>query len=139
MTFAQVAVGRRDFDGADAAYEAAGRVTTDVEKLNAFAGEVLSLALAGRRAVARDRLHDADSLASALRPLPSHPIIYLAQAYLAMGEVERALRLLGEYQPVRDLHFQLHLRCDPPFDALRTNRRFRTLLIRDPLPPGKGC
>jgi serine/threonine protein kinase len=139
MTFAQVAIGRRDFDGAEASYEAARRLTTDVEKLSAFAGEVLSLALAGRRAVARDRLHDADSLASALRPLPSHPIIYLAQAYLAMGEVERALRLLGEYQPVRDLHFQLHLRCDPPFDALRTNRRFRTLLIRDPLPPGKGC
>jgi serine/threonine protein kinase len=139
MTFAQVAVERGDFDDAEAAYAAAGRVTTDVEKLNAVAGEALSLALAGRRAAARDRLRAADSLASALRPLPSHPIVYLAQAHLAMGEVDRALRLLGEYQPVRDLHFQLHLRCDPPFDALRTDPRFRTLLIRDPPPPGKGC
>lgn len=139
MTFAQVAVERGDFDDAEAAYAAAGRVTTDVEKLNAFAGEVLSLALAGRRTAARERLRAADSLAAALQPLPSHSVVYLAQAYLAMGEVDRALQLLGEFQPVRDLHFQLHLRCDPPFDALRTDRRFRSLLIHDPPPPGKGC
>ncbi|MGQ0703040.1 MAG: protein kinase domain-containing protein [Gemmatimonadales bacterium] len=98
-----VAVERGEFARAEAAFEAARRLTTDIEVVNALAGEAL------------------------------------AQAYGALGQPERALAWLRRYTPRGDLHFQLHLRCDPPFDPLHSNPRFRALLTM-PLPaPGRGC
>jgi len=63
----------------------------------------------------------------------------LAQAYAALGDAGRAVGWLSRYTPGDDRHFQLHLRCDPPFDPIARDSRFRALLIR-PRPEGKrGC
>jgi len=56
-------------------------------------------------------------------------VVNIAAAYAALGEVGRALAWLERYRPVRDLHFQLHLRLDPPLDPLRNQPRFRALLV----------
>jgi tetratricopeptide (TPR) repeat protein/tRNA A-37 threonylcarbamoyl transferase component Bud32 len=139
MTAGQIYIERHDYARAQAAFEAAARLTTEVEHLNALGGLALTHASAGNAAEARRVLHRADTLAARLRPLTSHPITWLSEAYVRLGQTDRALRLLREYQPVRDLHFQLHLRCDPPFDAMRTDARFRALLVREAPAPGKGC
>jgi hypothetical protein len=38
-----------------------------------------------------------------------------------------------------DTHFQLHMRCDPPFDAIANDSRFRSLLIIPKPAPPHGC
>jgi hypothetical protein len=52
----------------------------------------------------------------------------MAQAYAARGDGDRALDWLRRYATPADLHFQLHLRCDPPFAPLNDDPRFRALL-----------
>lgn len=104
----------------------------------ALAGSALVEARAERRPEARAVLRRADSLAVAYVPTPLHTAVYLAQAYAALGEVDRAVQWLTRYKPRRDLHFQLHLRCDPPFDPIRGDQRFRSLLTLPAPPPGRG-
>ena len=133
---ANIAVERGDFSRAAAAFDAARRVSTDVEVVNSLAGSALAEARSGRAREARAILRKADSMAAAYVPAPLHTAAYLAQAYGALGEIDRALAWLTRYEPRRDLHFQLHLRCDPPFDPLRGDERFRALLV--PM-PGRGC
>ena len=138
-TAGQVAVERGDFGRAAAAFEAARRLVTGVEVANATAGSALVAARAGRGAEAVELLRTADSLAAPYVPIPPHTAVFLAHAWAAAGQPDRALAWLERYQPRRDLHFQLHLRCDPPFDPLRRDDRFRALLVMPSPPPGQGC
>jgi len=135
----QITVERGDFVRGAAAFDAARRLSTAVEVVNALAGSALVEARAGRHAAARSILHRADSLAAAYQPAPLHTAVFLAQAYAALGDNERAVQWLARYHPREDLHFQLHLRCDPPFDAIKGNRRFLSLLTLPAPPPGRGC
>ncbi|MGI9077774.1 MAG: hypothetical protein ACR2G6_10700 [Gemmatimonadaceae bacterium] len=137
-TAGSVAIERRDFSRAAAAFDAARRLSSAVEVVNALAGSAQVEARAGRRSEARTILRRADSLASAYVPAPLHTAVFLAQAHAAVGEADRALAWLTQYEPGRDLHFQLHLRCDPPFDPLRGDKRFRSLLVLTP-PMERGC
>lgn len=134
-----VAVERGDFPRGAAAFDAARRLSTNVEVVNALAGRALVDARAGRRPEARADLHRVDSLAAVYVPFPLHTAVSLAQVYAALGEVDRAVQWLTRYATRRDLHFQLHLRCDPPFDPIRGDQRFRSLLISPAPPPGRGC
>ena len=138
-TAGYVAVERGDYERAVSAFDAARRLSTEVEVVNALAGSALAKARAGRRAEARAILHSADSLAASYLPAPLHTAVYLAQAHSALGEIEKAIQWLTRYEPRRDLHFQLHLRCDPPFDPLQSDPRFRSLLVQPAPPPGQGC
>jgi tetratricopeptide (TPR) repeat protein len=97
-----------------AAFEAARRLSTDIEIPNALAGRAVAEARAGHRAEARATVRQADSLASRYSPTPLHTAIYLGQAYAQLGDVERALSWLTRYPTRQDLHFQMHLRCEPP-------------------------
>jgi len=63
----------------------------------------------------------------------------MAQATAALGDVDQAVAWLARYQPRASLHFQFHLRCDPPFDPLLGIPRFRSLLTVPHPPPGRGC
>ncbi len=63
-----------------------------------------------------------------------HDAAYLAWAFVATGQPERALRILERYEPRKDVHFQLHLQRDPPLDPLRSKPRFRALLARQNVP-----
>ncbi len=138
-TAGYVAIERGDFARAAAAFDAVGRLSGDVEAANALAGKALAEARAGQRREATALVQRAESLATAYTPTPLHTAVYIAQAHAALGQADRALAWLTRYEPRRDLHFQLHLRCDPPFAPLHGDPRFRSLLIL-PLPPnGVGC
>jgi serine/threonine protein kinase/Tfp pilus assembly protein PilF len=140
-TAGYVDIERGEYTRAAAAFDAARRLTGDgdVEAANALAGSALMAARAGRSQEARSLVQRAESLATAYKPVPLHTAVYIAQAHLGLGEVDRALAWLTRYQPSRDLHFQLHLRCDPPLDPLRGDPRFQSLLTLPRPPKGTGC
>ena len=122
-----------------AAFEAARRLSTDVELVNALGGRALVEARAGDRARAMRTLGPVDSTAEGYAPTPAHTAVFLAHAHVALGQIDRALWWLERYQPLEDAHFQLHLRCDPPFDPLAEDQRFRRLLALPRPPRRQGC
>jgi serine/threonine protein kinase len=134
-----LAVERGDFVRAAAHFDAAKRLSTGVEVVNALAGRALVEARAGRGPAARAFLRAADSLAAPYLPTPLHTAVYLAQAHAAVGQADRAITWLVRYETSLDLHFQLHLRCDPPLDPIRNDQRFQALLARPAPPAGQGC
>jgi hypothetical protein len=109
-----------------------------VEVLNSLAGSALVEARAGRSSQARATLRQAESGAAAYSPAPLHTAVYFAQAYAALGERDRAIAWLRRYAPLQDVHFQMHLRCDPPFAVIAADPRFRSLLLR-PRPAAGHC
>src|SRR5262249_31553922 len=73
------------------------------------------------------------------RDSPLHTAIYMAQPYTALGDTSHAIEWLRRHTPTADVHFQLHIRCDPPFDAIATDPRFRSLLTTPKPAPPHGC
>lgn len=117
--------------------EAARRLATDVELANALAEKALAQARSGATREARATLQSADSVGQRFVPAASHTAVWLAQAWAALGDADRAMAWLRRVQPVGDAHFQLHLRCDPPFRPLEKDPRFKALLRRPR--PAAGC
>jgi Tfp pilus assembly protein PilF len=138
-TAGQVEVERGHYARARAAFDAARRVATEVEALNVLAGAALVEARFGNAADARRMLGEAETLAAGYLPIPPHSALYLAHALAAAGQKEAAIGWLARVSPREDLHFQMHLRCDPPFDPVAPDPRFRALL-GSPRPAGNaGC
>ena len=135
----QIEAERGNLTRAAAGFAAAARLASGVERVNSIAGSALVEARAGRRDRARDMLRTLDSLAAGYQPPPTHLMFFMAQAYAAVGDADDAMRWLGRQQTTGDLHFQLHLRCDPQFDPIAGDPRFRALLIRERPPAGQGC
>jgi tetratricopeptide (TPR) repeat protein len=133
------AIERGDTVRSVAEFDAARRLSSEVEVSNALAGTAMAHAGAGRLAEARASLRAADSIGAAYTPVPLHTAVYLAQAHSMLGETDKALLWLSRYQPRRDLHFQLHLRCDPPFDPIAGDPRFQALLIVPDPAPRRAC
>ncbi|HET8633156.1 MAG TPA: protein kinase [Gemmatimonadales bacterium] len=131
-TAGDIEIERGNFPKAIAAFEAARRLTSDVEAVNALAGRAKVEARAGETTRARATLREVDSLAAGYVPLQAHLAVYVAQAHAAVGERDQATAWLEQYSPREDLHFQLHLRCDPGLDLLRNEARFRALLSASP-------
>jgi tetratricopeptide (TPR) repeat protein len=124
---------------AAAGFAAATRLAAEVERVNNMAGTAAVEARAGRIARARDILRGVDSLASRYDPVPLHTAVFIAEAHATAGDADRAMHWLDAYTPSADLHFQLHLRCDPMFDPIAGDPRFRALLLRERPPVGQGC
>jgi cytochrome c-type biogenesis protein CcmH/NrfG len=135
----QVEVERGHLARALAGFAAATRLAAEVERANNMAGTAEVEARAGQRERARELLRAADSLASRYDPVPVHTALFLAEAHAAAGDADRAISWLSRYSPSADLHFQLHLRCDPAFDPLAHDKRFLALLISQRPPPPRGC
>jgi Tfp pilus assembly protein PilF len=134
-----IAVEQGPFARGAAAFSAAERISTGIEVVNSLAGEALLGARAGRRSEARALLTRAESLATKFSPTALHTALYMAHSYAALGDADHAIAWLRRYAPTADTHFQLHMRCDPPFDAIANDPRFRSLLtIPKPAPP-YGC
>ena len=130
---------RGDFVRARAAFEAAGRLSTDVEAVNAQVGLAMTAARAGAAAESRRLVQRAESLSAQYTPPPLHTVVWIAEVYAELGDATRAVAWLQRYAPGGDLHFQMHLRCDPPFTPIENDPRFRSLLLR-PRPAGsRGC
>jgi tetratricopeptide (TPR) repeat protein len=125
-----IAIQQGDFVRAAAAFDAARRLGTDVEALNARMGRALTDAESGDRAAALAELRATEDTVSRMVPPPLHTIVYRAHVYAALGDARGSVQVLARYQPRRDLHFQMHLACDPPFDAIANDPGFRALLIR---------
>jgi tetratricopeptide (TPR) repeat protein len=123
------AIERRDYARALASFEAARRLTDDVEALNAGAGSAAADARSGHRSEARAKLSTIEPQVRAYSSVPLHPAVFIAQVYTALGDVDRAVEWLARFRPHASLHFQLHLRCDPPFDSIRGDKRFQSLLV----------
>jgi tetratricopeptide (TPR) repeat protein len=132
-------VERNDFARARADLESAARLSTDVETVNVLAAQAIAAARAGSADSTRTLLQRAASLATAYVPTPLHTAVWLAEAYASLGEADQALVWLGRYSPVADLHFQTHLRCDPPFAPIENDPRFRSLLVRARPGGSRGC
>ena len=131
----QVALSRGRRDEAESQLAAARRLPTGPGS-NGLSGFV-SLAVAARDTVAARRLlAEAEARTDPAAP-DNHSAVNIAAGYAVLGEVARALTWLERYRPARDLHFQLHLRLDPPLDPLRREPRFRALLA-DTRPPPTG-
>jgi tetratricopeptide (TPR) repeat protein/tRNA A-37 threonylcarbamoyl transferase component Bud32 len=128
-TAGYIAIAQGDFSRADAAFDAARRIGTGVEDLESLEGSALAEASAGHAEAARALLQQTEDSAAAYVPPPLHTVVYRAHAYAALGDVRRAINWLSRYQPRRDLHFQMHLRCDPPFDPIAREPAFQALLI----------
>ncbi|HTO73463.1 MAG TPA: protein kinase [Gemmatimonadales bacterium] len=124
VTQGQVAVMRGDWPRARAAYETARRISTGLETANALVGRSQTEAAAGHLPDARHYMQQAESLAAEFHPVALHTAVYFAGAYLAMGDTAHAFRWLQAYSQREDLHFQLHLRCDPVLAKLRSDARF---------------
>ena len=62
--------------------------------------------------------------------------MWIAGAWSALGDTARALEWLARYPQPRDLHFQIHVRCDPRLSALAGSARYEALLR--PV-PGARC
>ena len=133
----QIETERGNLTRAAAGYAAATRLASDVERVNNMAGSALVEARAGRRERARSMLRLVDSLAARYQPAPTHLAVFVAQAYAAIGDADGAMRWLESKVPSGDLHFQLHLRCDPAFDPIAADRRFRSMSLR--ARPAAGC
>jgi Tfp pilus assembly protein PilF len=138
-SLATTELSRGNIAKAVAAFDAGIRLSSGVETVNAMAGSALAVDRAGQRARARELLARADSLAKGYHPLKLHTVVFLAETYAGLGDTKTALQLLTDYQPRADLHFQLHLRCDPFFDPLANNPGFQSLLIGERPRAPQGC
>lgn len=134
-----VAIGQGDFAKGIDAFDAARRLGDDVEIVNALAGRALAEAGAGRTSEARRLLDRADSLARRYLPAPLHTAIFVAEAYAGLHDVDHAYAWLARVEQPHDLHFQLHLRCDPALDPVAADPRFRKLLLTPRPPHNAAC
>ena len=138
-TSSEIAVERGDWEKAASHAEASVRLSEGVERVNSQAHVAVVRARAGNVNLARAELLGAEIVAGHVVPLPPHTALWLAEAQVAVGDYKAALKWLGMYGNPRDMHFQLHLRCDPMFAPLEQDSAFRALL-RIPRPPrGTHC
>lgn len=112
---------------AEAHFSAARRLSAGSDLVQPMSG-LAQVAVAARdRTRAVRLLAEAEAITDSLDP-PLHSAVDLADGYATLGDTARALRWLEAYPIPRDLHFQMHLRLDPPLDPLRNLPRFRRLL-----------
>jgi len=129
VTAGQVALAQGRRDDAESQLGAAQRVGPGAANAG-LSGFVVLAAAAGDTVRARRLVAEAKTRTDSLA-LDVHNAVNIAASYVALGDVERALRWLERYRPIRDLHFQLHLRRDPPLDPLRREPRFQALLVKE--------
>ena len=139
QTASLVAVERGMFQAAEDQAQAALRLAEDVEEINSAANLALVKARAGNRNLANVDLLVAEVALGGVPVIPPHTAVYLAEAYAAVGNIEKAISALGSYGTPRDMHFQLHLRCSPTFTPLEDEARFRALLVIPRPPRGSHC
>jgi len=110
-------------------YQAYLRITSGREQVNGLCGMARVAVAEGDLAAARNYVARATSLADSANPT-THEAVLIGEALAAVGDTARAIRWIAAYQPRGNLHFQLHLKRDPPLRWLRA--RASRLLTPDP-------
>ena len=123
-----IALARGDGALAEREFAAADKMGGGTERAGALAGLAMAHAAEGDSGQARRILMSADSVVGRGPDYPVHSVVYLAEAWDAVGNRDRALKWLHQYPLAADLHFQLHLRHDPAFAPLRGDRQFQALM-----------
>jgi len=126
------ALARGDAARAEREFAEAERLGGGTEHVSSLAGLAMSRAAEGDRQGARRLLLAAEAPAAASGIYPAHSVVWVAEAWGALGERDRAFALLHRFVEPRDLHFQLHLRHDPGMSPLRGDPRFAALLAPPP-------
>jgi tRNA A-37 threonylcarbamoyl transferase component Bud32/Tfp pilus assembly protein PilF len=139
QTYAQVETERGRHEQAQSHAGAAVKLSEAIEAVNSTAILASAKARAGHRNMAMVDLLRAEVAAGTVVPRPSHTALWLAQVHAALGNADAALAALGRYQTRRDVHFQLHLRCDPGFAPIERDSAFRSLLVTPRPAPGSHC
>jgi tRNA A-37 threonylcarbamoyl transferase component Bud32/tetratricopeptide (TPR) repeat protein len=122
-------VERGDYARALSMFETQRRLGTGPEIVLSYAGQAFVEARRGDTAAARATQRIVDSLSAPYPKVSLHVAEDAAKSYAALGDVDGALRWLARYPVPRDLHFQLHLRCEPPLAVLARDARFRAMLL----------
>ena len=128
LTAGWAALARGDAAGAQREFTTAEQLGAGIERAGALAGMAMALALQGDSAQAQRLLIRADSVAAS-GPLTIHSVVYVAEAWDAVGNRNRALWWLQQFPVPASLHFQLHLKHDPALGSLRGDPRFQLLMI----------
>ena len=139
QTYAQIETERGRYEQAQSHADAAVKLSDGIEEVNSTAILAYAKARAGHRNMAMTDLLVAEVAAGTVVPMPSHTALWLAQVHAALGNAGAALSTLGRYQTTRDVHFQLHLRCDPGFAPIERDSAFRALLVNPRPTTGSHC
>jgi Tfp pilus assembly protein PilF len=119
----------RDTAGAAENFRAALRIGMGPDEVNGWVG-LADIAVQQKDRRAADTLFArALAIADTLHPA-LHDAAFMAWGYAALGDNDRAVRVLERFDPRADSHFQLHLHCDPGLDPLRSLPRFQALIVR---------
>ena len=124
------ALARGDVGRAEREFAAAAQLGSGTEHVNSLSGLVMARAAAGNKRGAREVLLTSDSLARLELDATVHSVVFMAEAWSAVGDNDRAFAWLNRFAEPRDLHFQLHLRHDPAMSGLRSDPRLAALLIQ---------
>lgn len=128
-----------NYSRARAHFEAARRLSSDVEQLNSVLGLALVDARSGVMDAARTRAAEFDSTARGYDPVPLHTAVFIAEVYATLGENDRAIAWIRRYSPLEDLHLQLHLRCEAALAPLAKDARYPSLLVKTGIDPSRDC
>jgi Tfp pilus assembly protein PilF len=132
LTRQQLAIAQlylHDTAGAIENFRAAIRIGIGPDEVAGWVGLAAIAVQQNDRRAADTLFARALAIADTLHPA-LHDAASIAWGYVALGENERAVRILERYDPRADLHFQLHLHCDPGLDPLRPLPRFKSLMVR---------
>lgn len=114
---------------AEASFEAARLLATGVETVNNLAYRARVAARTGDRAGAERLLAEAEETLGSYLPLPLHTAAFIAEAHAVLGHADAAVDWASRFGRPGNLHYQLHLRCDPAFRNVETDPRFQALLV----------
>jgi serine/threonine protein kinase len=126
----QLSLAAGQFDAAEREHKVYLRMTKGREQVNSLAELALVEAAQGNLSSARSYAIRAAALADSTNPT-KHEAPYIGAAFAAIGDTARAIKWIAAFHPREDLHFQLHLKRDPPLNWLH-GPLGRGLLTADP-------
>jgi Tfp pilus assembly protein PilF/tRNA A-37 threonylcarbamoyl transferase component Bud32 len=122
----QLAIEKHDWPLAERHLLAYKRIAQGTDRPLALAHEARLTALRGDVPAARRLAVLAEQLVDSVN-FTKHHAAFLGAAFAAVGDTARAYAWLARYTPRSDVHFQLHLKRDPPL-AWVHDPRYRSIL-----------